>query len=201
MLAYNPIIVTRDNYIIDGQHRLQVAKTLRVPIHYTVIEKGDLQTIILLNTAMRKWGFSDYLHAYISLGNPHYMKLDAFAKEYASKKISLRMCIGILANEEISKEAFAHGNFTVIQSDDMARKIVSFIIETRKYMQDIDFSSSRDYVRAVITIFHRIDTNEILRRLELYGMKILPKASKKGYLREFEDILNFRNSKNFMRIY
>lgn len=201
MLAYMPIIVSEDNYVIDGQHRLQVAKKLETPIYYLVIKGADLQTIILLNTAMKRWTYADYLHAYVVLKNQHYIALDAFEKRYRKDGITLRVCISILAKAEISKNAFAEGKFVVTQSLDMAQEIVEFIIASRKYMAEFDFSLSRDYLRTVVRIYSKVDLHEIIRQLETHGMKLQAKGSIREYLRQFEDVLNFRKSKHILRIY
>lgn len=65
---FRPILVNEKLEVIDGQHRLQAAKELGLPIFYEVqpdLRKSD----IVLFQNQRRWGIEDYLKYHASDGN------------------------------------------------------------------------------------------------------------------------------------
>ena len=61
MLELRPILVDSQMRVIDGQHRLEAAKALRVPIFYLMKKESESLDIILLNT-QKRWSIEDYLN-------------------------------------------------------------------------------------------------------------------------------------------
>ena len=57
----NPITVTSDKYIVDGQHRYIVLKELNMPIWYTINNKANKHTIEDMNNARMQWGSQDMI--------------------------------------------------------------------------------------------------------------------------------------------
>lgn len=45
-----PIVVTKDKYIIDGQHRLMVLRNLNYPVHYIVNSFSKDEMVVEVNT-------------------------------------------------------------------------------------------------------------------------------------------------------
>src|SRR5258708_34537164 len=68
MLELRPICVTENMEVIDGQHRLEVAKQLGVDIYYVVKKDFKPKDLIDLNVA-KTWSASDYLNFYCKEGN------------------------------------------------------------------------------------------------------------------------------------
>jgi len=60
----SPIIVTKDFYIIDGQHRYYAARNLNIPIFYIVDEDGTEQDIRSRNMNMVPWKGVEYVNFY-----------------------------------------------------------------------------------------------------------------------------------------
>lgn len=57
-----PIIVNRDKYVVDGQHRLTAAKSLRIPIYYVVDDDSTTSDMILFNTHRTNWSLENYVN-------------------------------------------------------------------------------------------------------------------------------------------
>ena len=77
----NPIKVTKNFEIIDGQNRFTVCKELKKPIYYTIIDSDSVdvnEAITILNTAQRTWKLDDYLHKYVAEGRPNYIDFMKF---------------------------------------------------------------------------------------------------------------------------
>ena len=75
MLEFRPILVDSEMYVIDGQHRLEAAKQLNIPIFYEVNHEAEDRDILLLNENQKKWGNIDYVKYYMEHGNEHYRRL------------------------------------------------------------------------------------------------------------------------------
>lgn len=200
-LAINPIFINEKYEVIDGQHRLEAAKNLKLPIYYVILNNASFRTIVLLNTNVRMWKLEDYLHAYIAMGNAQYIQLQAFCKEYS---IGPSLAIGALRNTFTNlsgmgvKNQFKQGTF-VIADLSRAEHFVSFYNALKPYCRN-NCQESRDFKRAVGTIFEKIDQKLLLSILAKNTLKLNRQISRVAYLRQFEDVLNFKKSANITRL-
>jgi hypothetical protein len=83
MLAQNPIIVNEKFEVIDGQHRLEVAKNNDLEVFYIVLPGADFTEIIAFNANNRVWNAMDYINGYASKGMKDYLWLKEFIDNYA----------------------------------------------------------------------------------------------------------------------
>ena len=191
MLAQNPIIVSQDMRILDGQHRLKAAQELGEPIYYTIVsdlEDSGLMEIQLLNANNRSWLTSDYLESYIAMGKKNYIELDRFAKEY---RISVPLSIMILSNRYSDHatllQEFREGKFE-IEDYKKAENMASLIVEIRKHSPDYAWAH-RQCIKALAIVQDTIDPKLLTSQLERYQLVITRRNSVKEYLRQFENIL------------
>jgi hypothetical protein len=73
-----PIVVSKDGFVIDGQHRLAALTRLQLPVHYVVINKYTVQQIAEINNTQYPWKLIDYVRSQAMLGNvdcQHLIKL------------------------------------------------------------------------------------------------------------------------------
>lgn len=82
MLAQNPIIVNEKFEVIDGQHRLEVARNNQLDVYYLIIPGAHFTEIIALNANNRPWVSKDYVNSYASQGKPDYLWLIEFMDTY-----------------------------------------------------------------------------------------------------------------------
>lgn len=82
MLAQNPIIVNERFEVIDGQHRLEVAKNNDLEVFYLIIPGAHFTEIISLNANNRVWTSRDYVNSYASQGKADYIWLTEFIDNY-----------------------------------------------------------------------------------------------------------------------
>lgn len=78
----SPILVNEKYQIIDGQHRFNAAKALKLPVHFIVANGYGLREVQTLNTNMKNWKKEDYLHAYCDLGYDEYLKMKQFMQDF-----------------------------------------------------------------------------------------------------------------------
>lgn len=78
----SPILVNNKYQIIDGQHRFEAAKELKLPVNYIVCKNYGLKEVQILNTNMKNWKKEDYLNGYCDLKYPEYLQFRKFMEKY-----------------------------------------------------------------------------------------------------------------------
>ena len=95
LLMYHPILVDADLNVIDGQHRLEVAKRNNLELSYIIMNNtAGLATTQAINTTGKPWTVKDLLQSYCTLGNNDYLRFREIVKAY--KFISVSQLIGLL---------------------------------------------------------------------------------------------------------
>ena len=92
MLKDFPILLTKNNEVLDGQHRLQAAIKLGIPIYAKYAEEMTKKEIPAINSISMKWSKIEYLNMYCDFGLLPYQKLSAFF-DYAK---SLNIGFGVV---------------------------------------------------------------------------------------------------------
>lgn len=75
LLHLFPIVVNENMDVIDGQHRLEAAKTLSVPIYFVVDKEVSKADIAIVNNSRKQWSGRDYINFYASEGEEAYLCL------------------------------------------------------------------------------------------------------------------------------
>lgn len=81
LLSSNPVIVNGQMEIVDGQHRVEAAKKLKLPVFYIVVEDADFRDVSLLNTYRFGFTLHDYLCMYAAQGDQNYRGLLKFLND------------------------------------------------------------------------------------------------------------------------
>ena len=79
--------------VIDGQHRLAVARENGMPAKY-VVDNKDVD-VAHLNDTSHSWTIEDFVYRFAKEGKDDYVELVSFSEKYG---ISINMSSGILAN-------------------------------------------------------------------------------------------------------
>lgn len=178
--------------VIDGQHRLAIAKDLRLPVKY-VIEK-KLIDMAIINSTSKTWTMVDYVHRYAAQGNKNYTELVAFQKSHA---IPINLCALLLAGSEKGNGAtlLRTGQFKV-EAPAFANEIMGCVYGL---LQSSPIFKKTGAIKAVISCY----------RLKYFDQKRLVKGaascsrispnttSTAAFLELFEDLYNFRRKVTF----
>ncbi len=201
LLCYRPILVDKDMKIIDGQHRLEAAKRLKIPIYYEVSKTLSSNDIILLNSNSKFWSFDDYLNFYVNSGLEDYVKLDQLCKK---NKITVIHALNVLGKRggRNSSKNFKHGEFKYPNFEDErdALDILDFSKEIITYFKSkntgyIKYVDSGYFLRAlyIFLSIRSVDRSIFKEKIE-YRLDLLrPAPSIMEYLRIFKMIYNWRN--------
>jgi hypothetical protein len=207
LLEFNPIIVNKKMEVIDGQHRLEVAKNNGLPIYYVISETSTLNDVQSLNSAQKVWCMQDYIDSFIEQGNDNYVVLDLFIKTY---ELPVSTCVSLLGGHNGGRESFAmlqfkRGEF-IVTSMKTAEEYAHKINDVRTFCEK-SIGRNTFLTRAVITINKKNRTNPnfahetLVRKLSICGKKIPRYASEKEYLRFLEDAYNFKTKGTDVRLF
>jgi len=122
------VVTVNENYeVIDGQHRIECAEELGLPVHYVVCKGYGLNDVQQLNANLKRWTTDDYLQGYCQMGMRDYLIYRDFKNTY---KFGHNECMCLLSG--IYKGDlfinFKNGNFTIVdhaKAVDIAEKIIS----------------------------------------------------------------------------
>lgn len=93
-----PIIVDKDGWIIDGQHRYVACKELK--IEPTIIVDGSFDIVPIINSMQLKWGIKDYVRYYSAKGYEHYIALEQLCK---AKSISPSTAYALITGKVVER--------------------------------------------------------------------------------------------------
>lgn len=82
LLYIRPLICNEEMMLIDGQHRLEAAKSIGAEVYYMKIKGLTKADIAVLNSAQKNWTRADFVNFYALEGNEHYKMLAAWMDKY-----------------------------------------------------------------------------------------------------------------------
>ena len=92
-----PIIINEKFEIIDGQHRFDACRILKIPVMYLISYKTSINEVILMNNTQKSWKLHDYLRCFSDKkwdNHETYQKVDKFMREHDLK---LTTCVVLLS--------------------------------------------------------------------------------------------------------
>jgi hypothetical protein len=141
MLKDHPIIVAEDKewrgkkryVIVDGQHRHEVAKSLKVPLYYIITENFEKKDIPLCQT-QRPWQLEDYLIF-------HKPDMDDYEFVYqCSKEFNLRPHFIVEVTYHNTKgcfKAFRSGEFSISKDRNEIKRKFSLLCDIRDFCEPV----------------------------------------------------------------
>lgn len=128
-LHLNPIIITTDFKIVDGQHRFLIAKKNGLPIFYIIEEDIGVRDICYLNLGRDNWTRFDYITFYAKLGFPNYIKLESILKKYTMNYKSIMQFVASSQNRYVD-ERIKNGKFEM-------KKDIEYIFQILDLAQEV----------------------------------------------------------------
>ncbi len=210
MLEHNPVIVDAKFNVIDGQHRLLAAKSLGLPIYYTIKEKAGMEEVMLLNDNVKKWNAIDFVNAYSKQGLVDYTVL----KEVMSiHKLPITLVAQILMFGTGNPSSLSgggsvsghlkEGTFKVNHLKH-AETIFDALRRMRVSLGKKGYTRSRTFVRAFIQALgvEELSFDRLYHAAKVHSKLIGRQDSVNDYLRAFERAYNFRlKNKEIVRFF
>lgn len=187
LLHLNPIVVDSEMNIIDGQHRLQAAKQLRVPVYYTKDNKVSQDDIASMNSNKKNWTLTDYINFYVNKGVPDFVKFNKLREKYPDMAVAMLMIIcsaGGKRNGNLAREGELD-----ISNIDNADTIMQQLGDYKQYTDQAD---SARFIEAFIFLNNsgQYDHERMMSKVAANPTAIVPCANKKQYIQLLQTIYN-----------
>jgi len=210
LLESNPILITENGEVLDGQHRLTACKELNLPVYYTVSNGGDVDTVITLNTLSKNWSLLDYAKSYAARGDKSYEYIVRLCEEF---RVGVSVVIALLSDglalrDDARKDntpvlRFKTGKLKYSQSDYLTAQI-----KARQIFALSDYVKPAKtvlFVKVMLRVLRnpKFDIDRLFEKLHTNDMTIEPRNTVKDYLRDIEDVYNFNVKKKdkLLRLY
>ena len=184
-----PIIVDKEGYVVDGQHRLAALKGLGWEIGYRVEEAATIETVRAINQGNRNWSWRDLAYSYASRGNDNYNWFLSFIDQYGLRfSPALIIASGKRGGKDSALGDFQRGELMIAdkaKAHDTANQMVAIQRQTGIYNNDFSF--------ALITIMRSpaYDHERMMKKIRQQGEMLSERAKRGDYMRQLEEIYNF----------
>lgn len=194
-LRDQPIKVTRDLQVINGQHRLLAAKELGVEVFYEYVDAPDAQQMAIENMN-KQWSPLDYLNLYVKNGYKEYIRLAEFMREM---RIPIKFALAILRQDHKSAmHNFKMGEF--VFQDYAHTDCIPLIWQTVEILQA--HAMKGNYLRtvrfwqALIILFsnEKFNPEKWFKQVRSHAHRFVVKARTQDYLAVIEHVYNFHSS-------
>ncbi len=189
MLIVNPIIVNSSLEVIEGQHRLESAERLKVPVYFVVSDNITKKDIAALNTNRKNWKPIDYVNFFTVEKQPGYDILSNFINAYPHFPVST--CLKLLSITG-QNPGYKNGDINV-GNNKKAIEVAEIIKDFRNcYTHAYD----RNFILAVVSIINTgiYDHKVMKQKLEYQSRSLVKCVSSQQYTALLEEIYNYRNS-------
>lgn len=193
LLSVQPIIVNEKGEVIDGQHRLEVAKKLRTPIYYVTVPGLSVKHLVRLNNSQRKWKTIDFVNLHCALGNQNYIELRNFSEK---NKLSIPISVLLISargNLTIGKASFKEGGYEISDLD-RGQELFEIGNELSKFFRSAGIRANDSFWAALkgtdLTLSEQgLSINSLVEGVKKQGAVIDWEEQVVNYKKFFEDIL------------
>lgn len=188
-----PILVNRDHIIIDGQHRFEACKRLKLPIIFEYSNVDMNKAMISLNTNQQIWRLHEYIQSWANDGRRCYIEILEFEeKNKFGISNSITICFGNCSSNR-ANNIRSGKEFIINPKKD---EIASFLYCCKYYF---DFWKEKHFVQSIEALFRKTDKTNITKVLnKIQGLR--QQATIVDYLNCYENILNKGKKRDENRI-
>lgn len=145
-----PIIVDPQLQVIEGQHRLEACKKLKISVAYIIKQDATSKDIAIINNMQKGWGNKDYLNHFSHKNHPNHLTYIKIVKFFEVYPIQFSVGLMLLSGSnglETGKDrgpfpSFRDGLFKIVNLEEAERKgaqlsklkgIVPHLTQIRKF--------------------------------------------------------------------
>ena len=187
MLSTNPIIVNEKMEVLDGQHRLEAAKRLKIPIFYIVSNAISHDDISRLNSNKKNWTLMDYINYYTVKGVKEFKDLSKLINEFPDLPVTFLVAI-MSGDGTKQRKSILTGRLNA-EGLPQAREKISYITDFAQYFEH---STNSRFLEAMLFICNTglYDHKTMIGKLQRNPGALVPCANMKQYIRLLQDIYN-----------
>lgn len=185
-----PVLVNGSFEVMDGQHRIEAAKQLGVPVYFIVDDNIGDGDIADMNSNKKGWTMLNYIDYHAAKGNQDYVKFAHFCNKHnhisPSTLVFLCDSTGTRNTDTIKNGELDISNMEVAET----------VISHLNYFQSINkkVASQVRFIEAVLAIVGTglYDHNRMVQKLNQQPTKLVPCVDRKAYISVIEDIYNYK---------
>lgn len=200
MLELRPLTVNKNMEIIDGQHRLEAAKALGVPVYYEIIVESTAEDMILLNNAQKSWGMEDYVRFYASRGDENYIRVLDLAKKYDCTSGQILSMAGRSGGNSFIRVRKGRLDFEMVENEDKIKQKMWQYQQTSEFIRSktfdgLDYTCRITFKRALFSLFENpeFDFSVFMHKLQINISKMHSCTMLSQYIQLLKDIYNYKN--------
>lgn len=190
--------------IIDGQHRIEIAKKFNLEVPFEIIEGWGIKTTRVLNSNIVNWSASTHLKSIATEGKREgFRKFQRFIDEFnTNAPEGQEVPIGAIAATVLDKYSGLQERDIItdrdieIKDENEIRKHLNFLREVRKIKLERFNPKHVNIVLACALLFlikkAGADPNELLKVLERESFNLTPQTGIENYMGVLEEMYNFR---------
>jgi hypothetical protein len=185
------LLVNEKYQVIDGQHRLTVARELNIPVQFIIVQGGTMTTVCERNSGNHNWNIINHLDTYVKRGYNHYIKLDLFMKNFPDFRPTECMMLVKNSTGSSTRDVFETGNFET-KNMDIAYQWGRYIVSLKPF-----FSKGYNkaiFVRALVRVLLKPDFSfeEFYYKVKLRPSSITMCGTVEQYVEMIESIYNYK---------
>lgn len=194
-LPNKAISVNERNEVIDGHHRLEAAKRLKIPVLVQVCKGLSEDAILESNQGQEDWDKHDFTNTFAKKGNKNYQAIIDFMAKYP--KFKMTQTLVLLMNEPNAHpktKDFQEGKFKVgsIESAEKNAKMIMEIANVFPKAYGSKFISAVIFCQSKVPGFR---VSELIDKLTKFPDKLTPSITTLGYLEKIENLYNYHRQK------
>ncbi len=186
--------------IIDGQHRFEAARRLKLPIRFIIVPGWGIEQVSILNVQSKNWTAEDFMNTHVSNGNQDYARFKQFFDTY---KFDITTCQIILLGKRLKQtkesDPFRAGAMKC-SAKDLAKghEWAKMILDFKDFHPKGYFR--RSFIDAMLRLFnvsgynHKYMLAKFTKKPEL-ALKNADSLRREEYLSMFLEKYNFRSKK------
>lgn len=187
MLAQNPILVNEKMEVIDGQHRLEVARNNNLDVYYLVLPGATIEQVVQLNANAKSWDAYDYIESYATRGYQGYVWLTQFMEDY-QLKITQVMLFVYGSDVRWVAHKIRHGEFDPTEEmKDKAIARADILYELRPFIKKVG-TIPRAIIQGIIDIEEEGLGRSLVDNVKANGRPFVPETLRKESLRQLRSM-------------
>lgn len=188
-----PLIISSDGYVIDGQHRLAACMRLGIEVPYVVNYRLTNQAIIEANNTQRSWTADDRVKHYAKKGNLDYKLLEQKVAEYKDLFTSGKVHTAFASASINSVSAAVKKGLYKIDAEN-GEKVLENCIVMKNLFSDAYHTR---FVRAMRAVMLRNDNFDVQELVKKFAMKKFNFYYNEGdVIAEIVDVYNYKRKEN-----
>ncbi len=190
LLADNPILVSLENVVLDGQHRLKAAEALGVAIYYYFASDATIADVPEMNGMRSAWKSQDYLDVWCKRGAPDYIALRDFHRRFSWMTFSMAQDLCHYGDLTNATKTFIAGNYQANDLD-FAEKVAFAVLDFRAI--GFEYYRTSLFISVVANLLGNAsyDHKRMVHQLKRQSAKLRPAVNRDDYMKIIDNIYNY----------